>query len=298
MADPLSITASVITVAGLAYSSGKVLYQTISEIRDAPEVFIHLKTDIETLCKTIHSLQQQPEKNNTDAVLSDGQKSNLREIKPALTACRNACDTFKGKIDKVMRHSTASHTSVRDRLKLQFQEKKIAAFQARLASYKSTLTIAMEFSTMKTASENLDATKGLETKIEDVAARLMAQMQGLQIGLQDILDANAESCELVETDLRRQLTEIQQSQVLHTIEQQSIALSHCYRACMAAFKETTKATGHDYKYVKASNQARLLMGDLGNVKGGALHTYSNIEVDGGYVVAGNMAGEFAKDFFK
>jgi len=67
---------------------------------------------------------------------------------------------------------------------------------------------------------------------------------------------------------------------------------------MAAFKATTKATGHDYKYVKASNQARLLMGDLGNVQGGALHKYNNIEVDGGYVVAGNISADSAKDFFK
>jgi hypothetical protein len=150
----------------------------------------------------------------------------------------------------------------------------------------------------KTASENLDATKSLETKIEDATALLTGQMQGLQIGLQAILDASSGGEELVKADPQRQLTEAQQSEVLHAIEQQTIALSHCYRACMAAFKETTKATGHEYKYVKASKQARLLMGDLGNVKGGALHKYSNIEVGGGYVVAGNMAGEFAKDFFK
>lgn len=39
MADPLSIAASVIAVASLAYSSTQTLYQTISAIRDAPEVF-------------------------------------------------------------------------------------------------------------------------------------------------------------------------------------------------------------------------------------------------------------------
>jgi hypothetical protein len=30
------------------------------------------------------------------------------------------------------------------------------------------------------------------------------------------------------------LAEGQQSEVLHAVEQQSIALGHCYRACMAA----------------------------------------------------------------
>ena len=150
----------------------------------------------------------------------------------------------------------------------------------------------------KTASGNLDAMKGLEVKIEDATALLTGQIQGLQIGLQAILDASSANKELNEADHYNQFTMVQQSEILQAIEQQTITLSHCYRSCMAVFKETTKVTGHDYKYVKASKQARLLMGDLGDVKGGHLHTFSNIEVDGGWVVAGNVAGEFAKDFFK
>jgi DNA repair ATPase RecN len=148
MADPLSITASVITVATLAYSSTQTLYQTLSAIHDAPEAFAHLKTDVETLHEIIHSLQQELETKDADADLSDAQKSNLREIKPSLEACHSACDAFKGKIDRVLRHSKDGHTSLRDRLKLQFQEKEIRAFQARLASYKSTLAIALDFSTL------------------------------------------------------------------------------------------------------------------------------------------------------
>ena len=146
MAEPLSITASVIAVATLAYSSTQTLYQAIYAIHDAPEAFAHLMTDIETLHDTIHSLQQEIKKRDTDGTLSDAQNSNLREIKPTLEACRTACDAFKSKIDKIMRHSKDGQTSMRDRLKLQFQEKEIRAFQARLASYKSTLAIALDFS--------------------------------------------------------------------------------------------------------------------------------------------------------
>ncbi|KAF2470474.1 uncharacterized protein BDR25DRAFT_226251, partial [Lindgomyces ingoldianus] len=72
-----------------------------------------------------------------------------------------------------------------------------------------------------------------------------------------------------------------QSEVLDAIKRQTVALSHCYQACMAAIKDTTKGTGHDYKYVKVPKQARLLIGDLGSIKGGTLHTYSNIEVNRG-----------------
>lgn len=141
-------------------------------------------------------------------------------------------------------------------------------------------------------------TRSLEEKLEKVTSLLIGQMQGLQISLQVMLDANVDDSHSAEPNDQNQLTEAQQGQVLRAIEQQSIALTHCYRACMAAFKETTKATGHSYKYVKASDEARLLMGDLGNVKGGRLHSFSNIEVTGGWVVAGNMAGENAKDFFR
>lgn len=148
MADPLSITAGAIAVATLAYSSTKTLYHTISAIHDAPEAFAHLKTDIEILNETIYSLQQELKRKDTDADLSDAQKSNLREIKPTLEACYSACDAFKAKIDRVTRHSKDGYTSLRDRLKLQFQEKEIRAFQARLASYKSTLAIALDLSTL------------------------------------------------------------------------------------------------------------------------------------------------------
>jgi ABC-type transport system involved in cytochrome bd biosynthesis fused ATPase/permease subunit len=148
MADPLSITASVIAVTTLAYTSSKMLYQTISGIQDAPEALAHLKTDVETLCDTIHSLQQGFEGKDADAALSESQKSNLREIKPTLEACHNACNAFKAKVDKLTHRSTEGHVSWRDRLKIQFQEKEVTAFQARLGSYKSTLAIAVEFATL------------------------------------------------------------------------------------------------------------------------------------------------------
>jgi hypothetical protein len=58
---------------------------------------------------------------------------------------------LQNKTRHILRHSTGDHVSVRDRLKMQFQEEKIAAFHARLSSYKSTLAIALEFSELQEA---------------------------------------------------------------------------------------------------------------------------------------------------
>jgi hypothetical protein len=148
MADGLSIAASVIAVAGLAYSSSKMLYQFIADIHDAPKTFLDLNTDIEALYKTIYSLKQELNDQDKATALSDAQKSNLREIEPSLEGCRDACNEFKGKLDKLMSHSKGDYTSIRDRVKLQFKDKEIAAFRMRLGSYKSTLAIALEFSSL------------------------------------------------------------------------------------------------------------------------------------------------------
>lgn len=144
-----------------------------------------------------------------------------------------------------------------------------------------------------TTNQTLEATKALENKIEEATVRLTAQLQGLQIGLQACLNAGASD----DSGLQRPLS-AQQCQAQRAIERQGDILGHCYRSCMAAFEETTKMTGHTYKYVRVCNQARFLMGNLGNVQGGAQHSFSNLDIQGGWVVAGNMEKSSAKDFFK
>lgn len=145
MADPLSVAASVVTVAALAYHSARTLYLCISD--DAPEALVFLRGDIELLFQMIHSLQQTLE-SNTDACLSEAQKSNLREIKPALEACHVACFGFKAKLDSLTRHSAPGSIGLRDRLRIQLKDKEITAFHARISSYKATLAIALEFSSL------------------------------------------------------------------------------------------------------------------------------------------------------
>ncbi|KAF7587360.1 hypothetical protein BBP40_007372 [Aspergillus hancockii] len=118
MADGLSLTASVIAVAGLAYSSSKMLYQTVSNIHGAPGTINHLKSDVQDLYETISDFQKGLQNENTTETLSETQKSTLCQIKPALEGYRSACDAFKDKIVKLMCHSSEGHTSLRDRIKL------------------------------------------------------------------------------------------------------------------------------------------------------------------------------------
>lgn len=148
MADPLSITAGVISVATLAYASAAALCETISSYRDIPEILENSKDDIERLSLTISSLQQEVDKRGDDSTLTTAQKINSQETKPTLAACQSACDAFSDRIKDLMRHSSGGTASKRDRLSLQFHEKEIKFFQAILGSYKSTLATFLGLCTL------------------------------------------------------------------------------------------------------------------------------------------------------
>ena len=74
---------------------------------------------------------------------SNSVKKCLAEAKPALNRCGKACDEFTEKIGKIMSHSDENHTSTKDRIKLQFQEKDILARKYWIGNYKAALNITL-----------------------------------------------------------------------------------------------------------------------------------------------------------
>jgi hypothetical protein len=145
MADGLSIVASAIAIAGLAYSRCRTVHEVISNIHDAPEVLLDLKSGVETLSQFIQSFSEELNKRESDAALSESEKLILGRIEPSLKVCHKACDAFSKKIDKLTRHSTNGHVDTRDRLKFSFMKKNIADFKTSLESHKSTVIIAENF---------------------------------------------------------------------------------------------------------------------------------------------------------
>jgi hypothetical protein len=142
MTDPLDVTASVIAVAGLAYSSSKALYELISTIQDAPQLLQDLNQYVVALGKILNAL-----KTNLDcrgARLFESQILCLQEAKPTLKGCYLACKDFQVKIERVTVNSENGRTSFRDGIKLHFQNKAIADFQMRLVGWKESLALALD----------------------------------------------------------------------------------------------------------------------------------------------------------
>jgi hypothetical protein len=147
MAEAVGLTASIIAITSLAYQNSKTLYELLGGIRNAPKTLQGLNVELSAISQLLKSIKSAMEDNSDDS-FSDGIKKCLEEVKPALTGCGKTCDEFTEKIGKIMSHSDEKHTSKRDRIKLQFEEKEILAFRYRLGSYKATLNIALSLASL------------------------------------------------------------------------------------------------------------------------------------------------------
>ena len=145
MADPLSVTASVIAVATIAYKSSQALCEVIDTITQAPETFCALSADVKALNQLLALMADATEAKKQAANLPAAQTACLKALELPLHGCAQACENFKAKLDKLMSHSSDSHTSMGDRIKLHFRSKEIESLQFKLSSYKSTLSIALSF---------------------------------------------------------------------------------------------------------------------------------------------------------
>jgi len=179
MAEAIGPAASVIGIATLAYSSSKALYELLNGIHQAPKTLEFLKTDLDALQKLLSSLKVEL-KHKPDQNLSDGLKQCLKEVERSLKGCSKACDEFREKLSKITSHSTEQHTSLRDKVKLQFQEKEITTLRYRLASYKATLNIAISFTSMYCLSASRARCQGLISFSSKTTSQSTEALQALK----------------------------------------------------------------------------------------------------------------------
>jgi hypothetical protein len=143
--DPLSMTASVIAVAGFAWTSSKALYDVVDGLVDAPQAIDNIKNDLVAVQAVLKSLTQ---------VLDDKQSTTLDPvlrqigIDVALRGCSAVCDDFTATIAKYTTHSTETKFSKRDRLMVTFRKSKITTFTERLHICKETINLALTSATL------------------------------------------------------------------------------------------------------------------------------------------------------
>ena len=93
MGDPLSVTDSVIAVAGLAFKSAKTLNEAIASFANAPELLRDLGKGLGILQNILQALKEELD-GVPNADLANDQKACFEGLKPPLGACEEVCDRF------------------------------------------------------------------------------------------------------------------------------------------------------------------------------------------------------------
>lgn len=112
---------------------------------------------------------------------------------------------------------------------------------------------------------------------------ISGQIQGLKIGMQSIADSGAQ---------KEELTKL--------IEEQNAALSNCLKVCISAFQETVKDSGSVIKNAAAYDDARQLVGTIGNVDSEIQGSTIDLAVarDRARQTVGSVEGNIALEFMK
>ena len=145
MADPLSITASVVGITTAAIESVKFLRTTIGDIKSIPTALENVKSDLQAVEPVLQRIRTELESGDSQVLLID-------EINNAVENCKSACSKFQQSLDHWMRHATkhkAFWAEWTDRVKVGiFEQGTINVFKGRVNDCKSTLIVALSTSSV------------------------------------------------------------------------------------------------------------------------------------------------------
>lgn len=145
--EPLSITASVISVTCLAYESCKALRDIIKSLRNAPDTLKSLYSALGSFEDITKSLQHDLD-GLEDSDLSPDQKASLRALEPVMRYCNTVCDAFATRLAELTSHSDQDHITWVDRFRLRFNDGDIQILKENLAQCQRTLNDALSFTNL------------------------------------------------------------------------------------------------------------------------------------------------------
>ncbi|GAB1316431.1 hypothetical protein MFIFM68171_06641 [Madurella fahalii] len=167
MADPLSISASVVAVVTAAIQSTKSLTATVKRYKDRDKTLNRLQHELEDLTNVLSSLR--------DAATSDTSVLNLLE--GPVDRCSQVCREFEDAMEKF---SGKSKTGLRDWAKLEFMRGDINDFMDTLANYKATIMVAVGTITMHHSKLSSEVLESYGEMIKDTAYNLELRLQRIE----------------------------------------------------------------------------------------------------------------------
>ncbi|KAJ5452462.1 hypothetical protein N7445_000645 [Penicillium cf. griseofulvum] len=164
MADPLSITASVLAVITAAVQSTKSLCETVKRFKDRNKTLRRLQDELEDLTRILDSLMH----------VINAEASILALLKGPIDRCSQVCREFE---QSMQVFNKKSKTGFRDWTKMEFMRGDINEFIEVIAGYKSTISVALGTITMHTSKVSYQVLQEYNEMIQDTVYDLEVHLQ-------------------------------------------------------------------------------------------------------------------------
>ncbi|KAF4786012.1 hypothetical protein HER10_EVM0012538 [Colletotrichum scovillei] len=190
MADPLSITTSVLALLTTAAQSVKLLVETVSRYKGRDRTLSRLQAELEDFLRILDALHKVVETESAMMVL----------LKDPIRRCSQLCNDF----EKALRvFSGKSKVGFRDWAKMEFMRGDINDFLDALSGYKETISIGLGTITMQTSQASQEVLEEYNEMIMDTMYRLNVRLQridekmdGLTRGIAGNMDASGTTTDL------------------------------------------------------------------------------------------------------
>ncbi|KAG9519826.1 hypothetical protein KCU93_g7877, partial [Aureobasidium melanogenum] len=197
MAEALGVASAILAIIEFAFTTSTTLYEQISSLKSHVETVNNLQSDLGALATLLKTLQVQlaAESTTGDGVTHDNHR--LDPIKRPLLEVGRACETLGAMLKGCAVETTSKREIVRKWLKMQYNGKSIDETRSLVASYKSTLAIALEL-------VNLHDREQSQRNLEELQERIDGLKDSLDLKIDEVKDAledsNAERHVQLETD--------------------------------------------------------------------------------------------------
>ncbi|KAL4934235.1 uncharacterized protein BDV17DRAFT_248728 [Aspergillus undulatus] len=164
MADPVSITASVLAIVTAAIQSTNSLKETVRRFKERNKTLGRLQNELEDLSKILDLLEHAV---NTDA-------SVLALLQGPTARCSQLCREFE---DSLKVFNGKSKTGFRDWTRMEFMRGDINEFIDTIAGYKSTISVGLGTITMRTSKVSYKVLEEYNEMVKDTSYSLEEHLQ-------------------------------------------------------------------------------------------------------------------------
>ena len=153
MTTGIGEASSILALTIFAFESSKSLYEAVSSFKSRRKDVVDVQTDLGSLVTALELIRQQAQGSQ------DGDK--FEPLRHPLQCCLAICQEIQETLNVCTRHTKKGREGVRDWLHMQYHEKSFSDMKQRLASYKSTLSIAFASMNMYLAQSSILVRTGL-----------------------------------------------------------------------------------------------------------------------------------------